>query len=46
MDLESEIETRKLTEAFSAGTTPADAKKKLDAMIKEINRCISCLEDA
>lgn len=46
MELESEIETRKLTEAFSAGTNNADAKKKIDSLIKEINRCISCLEDA
>lgn len=46
MELESEIETRKLTEAFTAGGDKAGAKKKIDALIKEINRCISCLEEA
>ena len=46
MELESEIETRKLTEAFTAGGDPAGAKKRIDSLIKEINRCISCLEEA
>ena len=46
MDLESEIETRKLTEAFSAGTPGAGAKEKIDTLIKEIDRCISYLEEA
>ena len=45
MDLESEIETRKLTAAFNAGV-PADAKEKVDTLIKEIDRCISWLEEA
>ena len=44
-ELESEIETRKLAEAFSTGA-PADAKAKVDNLIKEIDRCISCLEEA
>jgi len=43
-ELESELETRKLTEAFSAGA-PADAKAKVDKLIKEIDKCISYLED-
>ncbi len=46
MELESEIETRKLTEAFTAGGDQAGAKKRIDSLIKEINRCISCLEEA
>ena len=45
MELESEIETRKLTEAFSAAA-PADAKAKVDTLIKEIDKCISYLEEA
>ena len=45
MDLESEIETRKLTAAFNAGV-PSDAKEKVDTLIKEIDRCISWLEEA
>lgn len=44
-ELESEIETRKLAEAFCA-VAPADAKAKVDTLIKEIDRCISCLEEA
>ena len=46
MELESEIETRKFAEAFSGGVVPADAKAKVDTLIKEIDMCISCLEDA
>ena len=42
---ESEIETRKLTEAFSAAA-PADAKAKVDKLIREIDKCISYLEEA
>jgi phage shock protein A len=45
MELESEIETRKLTAAFNAGV-PADAKEKVDTLIREIDRCISWLEEA
>ena len=46
MELESEIETRKFAEAFSGGVVPADAKAKVDTLIKEIDMCISWLEDA
>ena len=45
MELESEIQTRKLTEAFSAAV-PTDAKAKVDTLIKEIDKCISYLEEA
>ncbi len=45
MELESEVETRKLTAAFNAGV-PADAKEKVDTLIREIDRCISWLEEA
>jgi len=44
-ELESEIETRKLTEAFAVAA-PADAKAKVDKLIKEIDKCISYLEEA
>lgn len=44
-ELESEIETRKLTEAFAVAA-PADAKAKVDKLIKEIDKCISFLEEA
>ena len=36
---------RKLTEAFSAAA-PADAKAKVDKLIREIDKCISLLEEA
>jgi cell division septum initiation protein DivIVA len=45
MELESEIETRKLTEAFTGGGDRAAAKEKVDTLIREIGKCISCLED-
>jgi len=46
LELESEIETRKLAEAFSGGIPGPDARQKLDTLIKEIDKCISCLEEA
>ena len=45
MELESEIETRKLTEAFTGGGDKAAAREKVDTLIREIGKCISCLED-
>ena len=45
-ELESEIETRKLTEAFSGGATTEDVRAKVDKLIKEIDKCISYLEEA
>ena len=44
-ELESEIETRKLSEAFMAAA-PTDAKARVDSLIREIDQCISCLENA
>ena len=44
-DLESEIETRKLTEAFTGGGDKKAAREKGDTLIREIGKCISCLED-
>lgn len=45
-ELESQIETRKLVEAFSSGTFNAEAKAKVDTLIREIDKCISYLEEA
>jgi len=45
-ELESQIETRKLAEAFSSGTFNAEAKAKVDTLIREIDKCISYLEEA
>lgn len=44
--LESEIETRKLTEAFSGGSEAPEVRAKVDKLIKEIDKCISYLEEA
>ena len=43
--LEEQIETLRLTQAFTAGgNMPSASKEKIDRMIKEIDRCISLLE--
>lgn len=45
IELERQIDNLKLAEAFTAkGTTGADAKKKIDSLIKEIDRCITLME--
>ena len=44
LELESTIETLKLTEAFTAGGDHRAAKEKLDQLIREIDKCISWLE--
>ncbi|MBO7397108.1 MAG: hypothetical protein J6T89_03515 [Bacteroidales bacterium] len=44
LELESEIETRELAQAFSPAADNSAAKEKLDMIIKEIGTCISCLE--
>ena len=44
MELESTIETLKLTEAFTAGGDHRAAKEKMDRLIREIDKCISYLE--
>ena len=45
IELERQIDNQKLTEAFMAGgaDTPA-AKKKIDSLMKEIDRCIKLME--
>ena len=44
LELESTIETLKLTEAFTAGGDHRAAKEKMDQLIREIDKCISYLE--
>ena len=44
MELESTIDTLKLTEAFTAGGDKRTSREKIDKLIKEIDRCISLLE--
>lgn len=45
-ELESKIDRLKLTEAFIApGGNTAGAKEKIDKLIKEIDKCISLLEN-
>ena len=46
VQLESEIETRKLTEAFSGARESPEGRAKLDKLIREIDKCISYLEEA
>ena len=44
-ELKREIDNLKLTQAFTAqGTDNAQARKKIDSLIKEIDRCISLME--
>ena len=43
-ELESEIETRKLAEAFSGGGDRIAARGKIDKLVREIDKCITLLE--
>ena len=45
IELDRHIDNQKLTEAFMAGgTDTAAAKKKIDSLMKEIDRCIKLME--
>ena len=45
IELERQIDNQKLTEAFMAGgMDTAAAKKKIDSLMKEIDRCIKLME--
>ena len=44
IDLERQIDTNKLAGAFMAGGNNAESRKKIDKLIKEIDRCISLME--
>ena len=44
-ELERKIDNLKLADAFKAGNVDnAEAKKKIDRLIKEIDRCITLME--
>lgn len=44
-ELERQIDNLKLTEAFKAGATGSpEAKKKINSLMKEIDRCIALME--
>jgi uncharacterized metal-binding protein len=45
IELERQIDNQKLTEAFMAGGADRSAaKKKIDSLLKEIDRCIKLME--
>ncbi len=44
IELERQIDNLKLTDAFMAGGDNAAAKKKIDSLLKEIDRCIALME--
>ena len=44
LELESTIDTLKLTEAFTAGGDRDAARQTVDQLIREIDKCISWLE--
>ena len=44
IELKRQIDNQKLAGAFMAGGNNADSKKKIDKLIKEIDRCISLME--
>ena len=44
IELERQIDNQKLAGAFMAGGNNAESKKKIDKLIKEIDRCISLME--
>ena len=44
IELERQIDNLKLTEAFKASESNPEARKKIDSLIKEIDRCISLME--
>ena len=44
-DLEQQVNNLQLSEAFGAGGDKAAAKDKIEKLIKEIDKCISMLEN-
>jgi len=44
IELERQIDNLKLTEAFKASGSNPEARKKIDSLIKEIDKCISLME--
>ena len=44
-DLEQQVNNLQLSEAFGAGGDKAAAKVRIDKLVKEIDKCISLLEN-
>ena len=44
IELERQIDNQKLAGAFMTGGDNAESKKKIDKLIKEIDKCISLME--
>ena len=44
IELERQIDNQKLADAFAAGGDTSESKKKIDRLIKEIDKCISLME--
>ena len=44
IELERQIDNQKLAGAFMVGGNNAESKKKIDRLIKEIDKCISLME--
>jgi cell division septum initiation protein DivIVA len=44
IELERQIDNLKLREAFRSSGSNPEARKKIDSLIKEIDRCISLME--
>ena len=44
IELERKIDNQKLASAFMAGGSNVESKKKIDKLIKEIDKCISLME--
>ena len=43
-ELERTIDNLKLADAFKAGSDDTEARKKIDKLIKEIDKCITLME--
>ena len=43
-DLKKQIDSRKLTDAFTAGGENTAAKERIDRLIREIDKCIALIE--
>ena len=44
-DLEQQVNNLQLSQAFGAAGDPGAAKEKIERLIKEIDKCISALEE-
>ena len=44
IELKKQIDNRKLADAFMAGGLPEESKKKIDRLLREIDRCTALME--